>query len=347
MIFSVADSSQERKPRRHTRTRFEPLASIVVLGSPTHRTLNRIEMPIRDSHFTIGRGSDNCLSVGDDSSVSRHHCIIETVGSSLILKDLDSRNGTYLNGHRIQGSVPLPVPSLVTLGKMRLAITAIASPKQEAEQVEDLTFSTPGSIVIPSSCACTERTEVFLVADMVDSTQQLIKNSNARFAAIITSMGHILERALSAEQEAFLQCTGDGFLACLGNANTAFDIGLDLMPALASRTTDPLKISIALHWGTASLTSNGDRTGQDVHAVFALEKLRNSNPTLAAELARPDAHQLLVTTGQFWQKLDDARREQTELLGTFHLKGLEEPQQVFRWVGISERMASIPSHSAS
>ncbi|MBI5394252.1 MAG: FHA domain-containing protein [Verrucomicrobia bacterium] len=312
----------------------KPLASVVVLGSPSQRALTRVEVPIREPRFTIGRGSNNCLSLGDDTSVSRNHCVIETAGSTLVLRDLDSSNGTYLNGRRMTGAVPLPVPAMVTVGKTRLAVTTSAAPTQQAQQVADRTLCTRGSIVIPSRVKCAQRTEAFLVADLVGSTR-LVKEDSARFATIVTAMGRILERALCGEQELFLQCTGDGFFACLGSANVAFDAGLDLAPALARRTGEPLQLSIALHWGSASLTPGGDRTGQDVHAVFALEKLRHSEPALAADLAQPGALGLLLATGRFWQQLDDVRRRQTEPVGNYHLKGLDEPQQVFRWAGLS------------
>src|SRR6516225_5167528 len=51
----------------------------------------------------IGRkGADIAL---EDAEVSRHHCIIEARERIINLKDLDSTNGTFLEGERVRAAV--------------------------------------------------------------------------------------------------------------------------------------------------------------------------------------------------------------------------------------------------
>ena len=51
----------------------------------------------------IGRkGADIAL---EDAEVSRHHCIIEARERFINLKDLDSTNGTFLEGERVRAAV--------------------------------------------------------------------------------------------------------------------------------------------------------------------------------------------------------------------------------------------------
>src|SRR5262249_31531609 len=50
--------------------------------------------------FGIGRHPANQLRL-DDSGISRYHAVIPKVGSHHYIQDLDSRNGTYVQGHRI------------------------------------------------------------------------------------------------------------------------------------------------------------------------------------------------------------------------------------------------------
>lgn len=60
--------------------------------------------PLKDHTFvlsseevTIGRDSSNSISVMD-ASLSRRHCVVRREGDDFILHDLESRNGTFVNG---------------------------------------------------------------------------------------------------------------------------------------------------------------------------------------------------------------------------------------------------------
>lgn len=55
---------------------------------------------INSPRVELGRDSDNDFQI-HDTEVSRHHAAISTSQEGLELKDLDSSNGTYLNGERI------------------------------------------------------------------------------------------------------------------------------------------------------------------------------------------------------------------------------------------------------
>ncbi len=50
--------------------------------------------------MVIGRSQDNDIVITDDR-ISRHHCAIEHTGSTFLLKDLGSSNGTFVNGRAI------------------------------------------------------------------------------------------------------------------------------------------------------------------------------------------------------------------------------------------------------
>ncbi len=54
----------------------------------------------------MGR-SPECQMVLDTGAVSRHHAQIYRQGSSYVIEDMNSRNGTFVNGNRITGPTPL------------------------------------------------------------------------------------------------------------------------------------------------------------------------------------------------------------------------------------------------
>jgi hypothetical protein len=59
------------------------------------------EWPLGDSRVTIGRAPDNDLQI-DNLAVSDHHARVYTDSGRLMVEDLKSLNGTFLNNNRIE-----------------------------------------------------------------------------------------------------------------------------------------------------------------------------------------------------------------------------------------------------
>ena len=56
---------------------------------------------------TVGRLDDNTFQI-PEQSVSSHHCEVLLKGTDVIVRDLDSTNGTYINGEKISEKVLKP-----------------------------------------------------------------------------------------------------------------------------------------------------------------------------------------------------------------------------------------------
>jgi hypothetical protein len=80
-------------------------AEVPVLIAPAGQ-LGGSRWELDKSELLIGRGTD-CDVVIPDRQVSRHHARIINTGEGFILYDLGSKNGTHLNGKRVDGSMPL------------------------------------------------------------------------------------------------------------------------------------------------------------------------------------------------------------------------------------------------
>lgn len=67
-----------------------------------HRTAGGEEtkLPITTKPIVLGRGIETDIRVEDDE-VSRAHCAIWLEGEKFLAKDLRSRNGTFVNGQRV------------------------------------------------------------------------------------------------------------------------------------------------------------------------------------------------------------------------------------------------------
>ena len=79
-----------------------------------------VELFIIDSTgLKIGRTPPADIVIAD-KSVSRAHCIVGLANDELLVTDLNSTNGTYIDDQRIERATILPVGSVVRLGRVEL-----------------------------------------------------------------------------------------------------------------------------------------------------------------------------------------------------------------------------------
>lgn len=71
---------------------------------------------------TIGRVEDNIFPI-TEASVSSHHCEVLLRGADVVVRDLNSTNGTFINGEKITESVLKPGQTL-RLGQVELRLEA-------------------------------------------------------------------------------------------------------------------------------------------------------------------------------------------------------------------------------
>jgi pSer/pThr/pTyr-binding forkhead associated (FHA) protein len=99
------------------------MAKLVILSQGlTGRTLE-----LKVDKTTIGRLEDNTFPL-TEPSVSSHHCEVLLRGADIVVRDLNSTNGTFINGEKVSESVLKP-GQILRLGQieMRLETEATAA----------------------------------------------------------------------------------------------------------------------------------------------------------------------------------------------------------------------------
>jgi pSer/pThr/pTyr-binding forkhead associated (FHA) protein len=79
----------------------------------------RDRIPLQGEGITIGQSPTNDVPLPFDRTVSRVHCVLERVASRWCVRDLSSRNGTFVNGERIWGELPLRTGDEIRVGSVR------------------------------------------------------------------------------------------------------------------------------------------------------------------------------------------------------------------------------------
>ena len=79
------------------------------------------EIGISIPKFIIGRGEGAHLRPRTDV-ISRQHCVIRLDDGKVSIEDLKSRNGTYVNGERIEGPRQLELGDTIRVGKLEFEV---------------------------------------------------------------------------------------------------------------------------------------------------------------------------------------------------------------------------------
>ena len=95
-------------------------------GPRPYLVFERQHTMLLEGSNVIGRAPDAAIQC-DVTGVSRHHARIVMANGSATLEDLDSKNGTFLNGKRVS-SVPLSDGDEIRLGKATLVFRVVAGP---------------------------------------------------------------------------------------------------------------------------------------------------------------------------------------------------------------------------
>jgi hypothetical protein len=114
------DAPNEAPPEIERTRRLEPVAVQPGPGVLFVAAEDGKELAVDHRSVSIGRGIDNDLVIRD-VRVSRHHLSIEPAPRGWVVRDLQSTNGTFLDGERVDEAV-VDAPVELLLGGYRLTL---------------------------------------------------------------------------------------------------------------------------------------------------------------------------------------------------------------------------------
>jgi pSer/pThr/pTyr-binding forkhead associated (FHA) protein len=109
------------------------MSSHLEVFTPSGREL----VPLTGERVTLGKASTNVVALEHDATVSRLHAILENHGSAWSIRDMGSRNGTYVNGEKITAERVLRSGDEVRIGKSRVVYLEA---RQSGVPVEEATI---------------------------------------------------------------------------------------------------------------------------------------------------------------------------------------------------------------
>jgi Nif-specific regulatory protein len=193
-------------------------------------TLISTDGPLRGSRFDlsdletgIGRISLNQIVI-PNLSVSRRHCIIESHGERFQIRDLESHNGTFVNGQPVKIQY-LRDGDRIAVGEctflFQTARQEQPSPEHSTAQREALTVFAPNAPLAREASALLRVSEVVRLA----AALYLAREDEKRISAERALFRSLFE-LIPAERGAVLLKQEDGALALLGEYKPAAEAGL-------------------------------------------------------------------------------------------------------------------------
>lgn len=159
-----------------------PMARLVVLSEG----FTGLSHELKGDKTTIGRLEDNTFAI-PEASVSSHHCEVLQRENDLVLHDLNSTNGTFVNGEQITETVLKP-GQILRLGQLEMRFeSAVPGSATAAKKPLDKT------IVIPQGVKIQELDQG--TRPVVEASSAFAKKSNKTnmiFVAIGIALGLII-----------------------------------------------------------------------------------------------------------------------------------------------------------
>src|SRR5205085_3565531 len=81
-------------------------------------------VPLRGNRIALGRSAMNDLSFPEDTGLSRQHLVFESEGQEWAVSDVGSKNGTVVNGRRIDGRTSLKSGDHIVAGHLTMIFDA-------------------------------------------------------------------------------------------------------------------------------------------------------------------------------------------------------------------------------
>jgi len=224
--------------------------------------------------LSIGRHAA-CQVVIADDRVSRHHALIHAQSKGeLLLVDLGSRNGTYLNDRRVQHPIRLRNGDRLLIGGALFIYRQSGGAGRGGTTIRSTRSTTPDNL---RSAECW-----LLVADVVGSTQLLRTTPPDDMAMLMGQWFLQSKQLVEAAGGTMNKYLGDGFLAFWPVETVSLEgisKGVDALRKLQEAAQPPFRF--VLHRGMVSLggaASLGEEalTGLELPFVFRMEELASA-----------------------------------------------------------------------
>lgn len=279
-------------------------------------------LAVRDD-VEIGRDCDGLLL--SDPEVSRRHVVLRLDGDTLTVEDLQSTNGTTVNGATLEAAVPLSETDVVCLGGTELQLLPTTgrarSPKRPMRMPgatsgpRGTTFAAGAVVRGKTDPSGARMTSIDAVADAVDeegatvgrladaggtitivfsdiesSTEIAISLGDKKWFEVLGEHDQVIRRNLERYKGTVIKHQGDGFMLTFPGARSAvlcmIDVQREFTRRASKESKTPIRVRIGMHTGEAIIDAEGDLFGKHIIMAARIANLAEGGQILASSLTK-------------------------------------------------------------
>lgn len=263
----------------------------------------------------LGRDCNGCILV--DPQVSRSHLQLQPHDGQVLVTDMDSTNGTFMDGERIDSPVLLLRGSVVVAGETRLTLESSSDSTQvptaaargtmitsEATRVgadEAQSALRETSIDIVAAAVREEQPDVramqddagtvtIVFSDIESSTERAVELGDLAWMEVLDEHNKIVRRQVRAHGGKEIKSQGDGFMLSFPGARRAVKAMIEIQRELAGlEESDPdrsVRVRMGCHTGEVILDDVGDMFGKHVIVAARIANMADGGEILVSNLVK-------------------------------------------------------------
>jgi class 3 adenylate cyclase len=264
----------------------------------------------------VGRDCDGLLLA--DTMSSRRHAILTPFDDGVLVEDLHSSNGTWVNGTRITEPTMVGPGDDLLVGATVVVVQPLTAPAQATHPASPTPPMPPpdlarpsagddgGSIaavlgaldkddLVPSVQPSQDVTITILFSDIEGSTDLANRFGDRVWLGLLKEHNKLVRACIRKHRGTEVKTIGDGFMLTFSSSLAGLDCAIAMQEAMARRSDEtygewPIRIRIGLHAGEV-LHSGGDVYGAHVNLAARVASHAQGGQILVSgllyELARP------------------------------------------------------------
>jgi class 3 adenylate cyclase len=246
----------------------------------------------------VGRDCNGLLLA--DRQTSRQHLLVSIEDGAVVVTDLGSTNGTFVDGRRLDGPHQLLPGELVRLGDTTIerAVEG-AAPVAGGATVTSLDTGLRTTSIdlvaaavadeLPSVTVPEGGTLTIVFSDIEASTSRSAELGDAAWMEVLSVHNAIIRRQVARFRGTEVKAQGDGFMLAFASARAAVDAMIETQRALESwarsQPTSAVRVRVGIHTGEVMRVQD-DYLGKHVTIAARVANSARGGEILVSALVR-------------------------------------------------------------